>query len=88
MSTKKDHRTFYYKGDPVGCFTSEEMPQVPGTYEYVPYRGPGHYRLGTALTKDGPQQCHFEVRDKKCSFTVVRVIPYGKLELTDVQQGS
>jgi len=83
MTPEQERRTFFFEGNPVGYFTDEALPASPGRYHYMPYRGPGHYRLGVVLRSSGPQRCHYLADGKKMEFTVATWVSYGLLELTD-----
>ena len=85
MDLEKQRKTFYFDGNAVGYFTEEPLPTAPGRYHYMPYRGPGHYRLGLALRSAGPQRCHYIADGKKVHFTVVAWVSYGLLELRDFE---
>lgn len=85
MTPEQERRTFFFQGNPVGYFTSDTLPSAPGRYQYIPYRGPGHYKLGVALGSAGPQLCYDVVEGKKRQFKVLGLISYGVLELSDFE---
>ena len=85
MNPEKERKTFFFEGNAVGYFTEEPLPTVPGRYPYMPYRGPGHYKLGVALRSQGPQRCNYVAHGKKMHFTVVAWVSYGLLELSDFE---
>ena len=85
LTPEQQRKTFFFEGNAVGYFTQEPLPAAPGQYRYMPYRGPGHYRLGVALRSAGPQRCHYVVDKKKMPFTVVAWVSYGLLELKDFE---
>ncbi len=82
MNPEQERKTFFFEGNAVGYFMEEPLPKAPGRYRYVPYRGPGHYRLGVALSSSGPQCCHYVADGKKIQFTVKAWVSYGLLELS------
>ena len=82
MTPEEERKTLFFENNPVGYFIEEPLPSAPGRYQYMPYRGVAHYKLGVAL-KSGPQRCHYLVDGKKHPFTVVTWISYGVLELSD-----
>ena len=88
MDPQKQAKTFFYQGNPVGYFEEEHLPAALGNYRYMPYRGPGHYRLMGALKSEGPQRCHFEKEGRKLFFTVKAWISTGLLELSEFDSSS
>ena len=74
---------FSYKGMPVGSFELESYPTAPGRYRYMPYRGPGHYELQTALRTGAQPHCTFQARGRAVSFVVVDCPEYGVLEVAE-----
>ena len=83
MTGEKEARTFFFEDSPVGYFAGDQLPNSPGSYRYVPYRGTGHLRLQQALVSQGPQRCHYIVENAKRHFTVVACPAYGLLELAN-----
>ena len=83
MTPEQEAKTFFFEGNAVGYFREEELPTIPGHYRYVPYRGPGHYKLGVALGSLGPQRCHYLTAGERRDFTVRSVVAYGLLDLAD-----
>jgi hypothetical protein len=73
---------FFFEDSPVGHFEGEEIPSNAGTYRYMPYRGPVHYRLIGALKSLGPQRCHYVIAGRRHYFTVQAWVSYGLLEST------
>jgi len=82
VSREQDAKTFFFEGNPVGYFLEDQLPASPGSYKYMPYRGPGHYKLGQALSSRGPQRCHYFLNGEPRNFTVVSFVSYGLLELS------
>jgi len=85
MTPEQQRRTFFFEGHPVGYFVADMLPIEPGRYQYVPYRGSGHYKLGVALGSGGPQVCYYLVEGKKQQFKVLGNVSYGLLELGDFE---
>ena len=83
VSREQDAKTFFFEGNPVGYFLEDQLPTAPGRFKYTPYRGPGHYNLGQALSSRGPQPCHYLLDGQPRDFTVVSVVSYGLLGLSD-----
>jgi len=79
----QEAKTFFFEGNPVGYFLEDLLPAAPGRYKYIPYRGPGHYNLGQAVSARGPQRCHYLVNGQPRKFTVVSFVSYGLLDLSD-----
>ena len=73
---------FLFDGLPVGVFEEPEFPKCDGRYHYMPYRGPGHYEMQTALQKSGSARCSYKDADGRTSFTVMSCPAYGILELS------
>ena len=80
---EQDAKTFFFEDNPVGYFLEDQLPTKSGHYKYMPYRGPGHYKLGQALSSKGPQRCHYVQNGEAHDFTVVLFVAYGLLELAD-----
>jgi hypothetical protein len=74
---------FMLDGMAVGHFLGQEYPRQDGRYRYMPYRGPGHYKLGVALREGRSIRCYFETDDGRVSFAVTSCPGYGFLELCD-----
>ena len=83
MTPEQEAKTFFFEDNPVGYFLENELPTSPGQYRYIPYRGPGHYNLGQALSANGPQRCHFLLNGHCREFTVERWVSYGVLDLSN-----
>jgi len=83
VSREQDGKTFFFEGNPVGYFSEDQLPATPGRYKYLPYRGPGHYNLGQALSSHGPQRCHYLLNGQLRHFTVISFVSYGLLELSE-----
>jgi len=85
MTPEQQQHTFFFEGNPVGYFVADALPSAPGHYQYMPYRGPGHLSLMTALKSAGPQRCHYVADRRKVQFTVLALISCGLLDLSDFE---
>jgi len=74
---------FSYEGMPVGYFEEQRYPTVAGRYRYMPYRGPGHYKMQTARRAGARPRCTFHTDNRAVSFVVVDCPEYGVLELAE-----
>ena len=71
---------FLFGNEVVGYFVTS-LPTRSGRFPYIPYRGPGHFHLGEALQKYGPQECHYVTGEKTQTFKIMRIASYGVLEI-------
>src|SRR5262249_62080621 len=78
----KTQNPFFLEAIPAASSREPHPPASPGSYKYMPYRGPGHYKLGQALSSRGPQRCHYFLNGEPRNFTVVSFVSYGLLELS------
>lgn len=78
MPNPKD---FFFEGGSAGYFEEDQLPSVPGSYRYMPYRSPAHHRLHVALKTAGPQRCYYLAGNARRYFTVVNAPSPGVLEL-------
>ena len=83
MQTAQNPKSFFFEENPVGYFEDDPLPCSTGCYRYMPYRGPGHYRLQGALKTKGPQRCHYITDNAKRYFTVVACPAQGLLQLAE-----
>ena len=60
---------FFFQGEVVGYLDGSSLPNSPGSYKYVPYRGVGHLRLVKALSS-GAQICSYTHKKKAHYFKV------------------
>jgi hypothetical protein len=67
----------------VGFFEETKMPLAAGRFRYVPYRGPGHYKMQTQLRAGDNPNCYYDTKDAHVTFTVRDCPEYGVLELCD-----
>jgi hypothetical protein len=56
-----DSHVFKFRGMPVGYFEGPAYPSQSGEYHYIPYRGPGHYKMGAAIKEEGAVTIEFDV---------------------------
>jgi hypothetical protein len=62
---------FHCEGHAVGYFLMDEFPEQDGKYEYMPYRGMGHYALAKALESGQRAECYFDKAGHRYRFSVV-----------------
>ena len=77
---------FMFEGMPVGYFQEPEFPSTDGSYHYMPYRGPGHYRMGISLGETGKARCTYDSVRERVLFTVRSCPEYGVLELVEFER--
>jgi hypothetical protein len=77
---------FMFENMPVGYFQESEFPASDGSYHYMPFRGPGHYRMGISLRETGRAQCCYDSGSERVLFTVRSCPEYGVLELVDFER--
>jgi hypothetical protein len=68
MAQDSEYLEFFFEELVVGYF-EVRPPSSPGQYQYMPYRGEGHFRLMKSLTS-GPQRCHYVLNGEKHYFVV------------------
>ena len=78
---------FMFESLPVGSLEERDYPRTPGQYRYMPFRGPGHYKMQTLLRKGGRPRCHYNDGKNVISFTVQGCPKYGVLDLCEFQVG-
>jgi hypothetical protein len=81
MASGSENKEFFFEECSVGYF-EDQPPHLPGQYRYMPFRGPGHYRLGQALASSGPQRCYYLAAGEKHFFTVERIPSLHVLEVS------
>ncbi len=74
---------FSFDGLPVGHF-EDRAPFGAGRYRYMPYRGPGHLKMGEVLRGGAHARCVFTDGKKRYEFLVTGVPEYGVLEIEKV----
>ena len=79
---KTETLEFEFNGMPVGYFEEESYPTSDGIFKYMPYRGPGHYEMGEELRKGKNAHCSYKSGRTTITFSVVKHIEYGTLELS------
>ena len=57
-------------------------PRRNGVYDYMPYRGPGHLEMVTALHAGNPARCRCAPPWEDVEFTAHEIPEYGKLRIT------
>jgi ribosomal protein S27AE len=83
---ENDNLEFMFEGMPVGFFQESTFPSSDGIYHYMPYRGPGHYKMGLKLKESGEAQCSYEVDADRVVFTVRSCPEYGVLDLVKFER--
>ena len=77
---------FFCHGLEVGYFI-DHYPTIPGSYEYMAYRGPGHYELQLVIEAHGQAPCYHLGTDPPTHFVVRRAGDYETLLLSDFDRG-
>jgi hypothetical protein len=72
---------FLFGGEVVGYFEEPTYPQHDGAYHYMPYRSPGHYKMGMEIREKGSARCEYFSAEQRMSFNV-QVVEYGILQLS------
>lgn len=72
MKSDEDILIFTFDSSPVGYFETNEYPTKDGDYQYMAFRGYGHYEMQMKLKESGKARCYFEVGEKKVGFDVVK----------------
>jgi len=83
MQAGPENVQFFFGHHVVGYF-EDEPPSSAGEYRYMPFRGPGHYRLGQDLSCKRPQCCHYVARGESRYFTVTRIPRRYVLEVSEL----
>jgi hypothetical protein len=83
MPTGTENIQFFFGHQVVGYF-EDQPPSSAGEYRYMPFRGPGHYRLGQELRRKGPQYCHYVANGETRYFTVARIPRRYVLEVSEL----
>lgn len=71
MKSNDEVLIFTYDDSPVGYFETETYPTKDGSYQYMAFRGYGHYEMQMKLKSSGKARCHYEIDKKKVGFDVV-----------------
>lgn len=79
---------FFFGNNAVGYFEHEAFPTADGNYQYVPYRGPGHFEMREALRATGAADCWYALDGVRVTFTVAACPEYGVLRLSDFGKGA
>jgi len=74
---------FFFNNLAVGYFTAEKYPTTAGRFEYMPYRGPGHYQMQEEIEAQGCCQCYYQHNGKIIQFVVLNYPKYGVLDLAE-----
>jgi len=71
----------------VGLLLDSPLPPAPALWRYEPYRGPGHYELGTQLNTGQQAWCSYVPGDRMISFLVTEIPSYGVLKVLESALG-
>jgi hypothetical protein len=85
MRTPRENE-FMFEGNPVGFFEGPQAPRFAGLYRYMPYRGYGHLRMVTEVSRGRSPRCYFDATGKRTWFTVKALPEKRLLELQDFEQ--
>ena len=83
MKSDEDILIFTFDNSPVGYFETDEYPMMDGDYQYMAFRGYGHYEMQMKLKELGKARCYFNVNEKNIGFDVVKSNK-GVLTLTNL----
>jgi hypothetical protein len=72
---------FTFKGMPVGEFEDPGLPSAPGSRRYMPFRGPGHHEMQSALQSGATATCEAVLDDRRVQFVVAACPSYGVLQI-------
>ncbi len=72
---------FLFEGMPVGLFKAGAVAVRDGSYAYVPFRGPGNYKMQLRLKESGSALCYYIAGKQRIFFTVRACPQYGVLQL-------
>lgn len=78
---------FFYDETPVGLLLDSPLPAAPSRWRYEPYRGPGHYELGTRLDAGQQAWCSYVSGDRMVRFLVTEIPSYGVLQVVESAVG-
>ena len=77
---------FLFDGMPVGLFKAGAVPVSDGSYAYVPFRGPGDYKMQLRLRESGSARCYYIAKNQRIFFTVCACPQNGVLQLAAFQR--
>ena len=75
---------FSYDGLIVGRL-EEQFPTSAGRFRYMPYRGPGHLKMGEAVRLEGAARCTFDSNGQRFEMVVDGIPEYGVLSVSAVR---
>ncbi len=76
--------TLFLDGQPVGYWEAKAATIGPGDHAYMPFRGPGHYRLQTLLAAGQTPLCTCNFEGSEVAFEVSACPQYGILTVRNV----
>ncbi len=77
---------FLFDGMPVGLFKAGAVPVSDGSYAYVPFRGPGDYKMQLRLRESGSARSYYIAKNQRIFFTVCACPQNGVLQLAAFQR--
>lgn len=80
-----DRVKFFMGSQLVGTFPSRSLPTLDGSYNYEPYRSPGHANLHRELEAGKVPRCFYETAAQRVSFCVTASPTKGVLTLAGVE---
>lgn len=78
---------FFYDEMAVGLLLDSPLPAAPSRWRYEPYRGPGHYELGTRLDAGQQAWCSYVSGDRMVRFLVTGISTHGVLQVVESAVG-
>ena len=85
MMEDKPPPIFTCDGHVVGEF-KDGYPAETGKFRYMPYRGPGHYRLGIKMRDEGSAVCTFTNGSEMYTMLITACPKYGVLTAGELKQ--
>ncbi len=83
MQSGLENIRFFFGHQVVGYFEGLP-PSSAGEYRYMPFRGPGHFRLVQELARNGPRYCHYVANGETHYFTVASIPNPYVLEVSEL----
>jgi hypothetical protein len=69
MDSELENKKFFFGEQAAGYFQAD-LPSSSGDYPYMPFRGPGHYKLTGKVASSGSAQCYYLIGNEKRHFSV------------------
>ncbi len=82
---------FYFEGMAIGLFVGDAPPVETGSYEYKPFRGPGHVDMVQMLNSSGITKCYYDTGIGRLFFHVMamgegNILALANFELVQLGQ--